>query len=601
MKNKLLIMILLLPIWMGCIYDFPADCEDLDVNSGTTYMGLRSSQIILPSDSEGEVESITIESLRILIFSQGTGSIVTNEMFDVANLPVAVQDQETGEWSVDFSNIVVKTRPGPSIVYVVLNENIMDISGQTLTGALNMVSSVTEMETLMNTPLSYTTPLMVTYDTEGKPVEPPFIMSTFGECIILPGKTEEDPNIADLTGNGQGFELDRTMAKVTIESVSSYPIEGVGAPTTDNVETSYIFILKMGLTNVPMQYLWSPNRPLTNGYPAPVYSGDYQNIDFALEDDSLGYYDRDWGGDITVNIHAYAYKVESKDARIWYTGAGSGINAYSLSKDALDAYILEKGINTNNAYYDSYNGADPPLLILNSGNWLSFVQDLFLDNNYPFLPTYYQLIEPYDLNPVVTGGYWELKKKNISYYIPEHILESSNTPSQSTKLHIKAVKAQLPDTISKEESTDISWNSETWGEWIYAVSPGEVVDQNAINSLWGFERDTILYNGLEYPIIRHYWSSGIRYAYGHAMGTLSGVQFQNITNSSDIKDFYLPIRNTPADPEDYNIYRNHEYRFSVHALEQWDPEPLVSGATNATARSSGPDAPGSMVLRISNE
>ncbi len=101
-------------------------------------------------------------------------------------------------------------------------------------------------------------------------------MSTFDEFDIPPGHPYESPYLADMRGPGEnqkGFELDRTMAKVTIDSISNYPI--TGGPATNNVETSFIFILEMGLVNVPMEYNWSPNRlqttpPNPNPYTVPL-------------------------------------------------------------------------------------------------------------------------------------------------------------------------------------------------------------------------------------------------------------------------------------------------------------------------------------------
>ncbi len=621
MKNKLLILTLLLPLWMGCSYDNADDCIEED--PGSTYMSLRSSQIILPSDSEDEVESITIETLRILVFSKTTGMLVTNKLFSVEDLSLATYDSETGKWSIDFSDMVVETRPGPSIVYVVLNENIMSISGQTLTGALNMISTLTEMQTLVNTPLFYTTPIRVIYDSGGKPVEPPFIMSTFDEFDIEPNRPIDNPYMADLRGPDEslkGFALDRTMAKVTIESVSSYPIEG--GPATNNEETSYIFILKMGLANVPMQYLWSPNRlqptpPNPNPYtvPVPAYTGAYQDIDFGLEDPDLGYYDRDWNGSVRLLINANAYEVqELKDSRIWYTGRGSGSGSYTLNKYELDANLANNFNNVNDqcflSYYSDSDGdgeRDPSPIDLNAGNFLSMVQSLYVnpDPN-AYLPTWYQLIEPYTIQPEMTAAYWSLKQKDISYYVPEHILEDKTNRADATSLHVKAVKAFIPNHITKEQSTHIEWNTTNWGNWEYAVTPGGGefdVTGNAftamMRTIWGYELDTITVNNVPTVIVRHYWSGGLRYRYGVATGVLTGSQFLNITNSTDVMDFYLPVRNTPDNPVDYNIYRNHEYKFSVHALEQWTPG---TSSANATARGSGTDTlESSMVLRMNNK
>lgn len=606
-NNKLLILILLMPLWIGCFNDNPAD--NIKEDPGSTYLSLRSSQIILPSDNEGEMESITIESLRILVFSKETGKLVTNKLFSVGDLNLATYDSTTGNWRIDFSNMVVETKPGLSIVYVVLNESIMSISGQTLTGALNRLSTLTEMQNLVNTPLSYTTPVRVTYGTDGKPQEPPFIMSTFGEFDIPEGMDRNNPYTADLTGINQGFKLDRTMAKVTIDSLSSYPI--VGGPTTNNVATSYIFILKMGLANVPMQYLWSPNRPQTTGYPVPPYNGSFQYVDFALEDPALGYYDRDWNGSVKLLIDADAYEVqELKDSRIWYTGLGSGNGSYTLNKNALDANFASNYNNVSkwcllSSYPDSDGDGDrdPYSIDLNAGNFLAMVQSLYTnpDPN-AYLPTWYELIEPYTIVPEMTGAYWSLKQKNISYYVPEHILEDKTNPAHATSLHVKAVKAFIPNSITKEQSTHITWNTTTWGDWEYAVTPGGgefdvtgAAFAAMMRTIWGYELDTIPVNGVPTVIVRHYWRGGLRYRYGKVTGVLTGSQFLNITNSTDVMDFYLPVRNTPAVPVDYNIYRNHEYKFSVHALEQWSP---LRSATSGTAGNENLPV-GSMVLRNS--
>jgi len=617
MKNIIVLLMVLIPLWVSCIYDMPTDCNEC--KSAETYLGFRSSKITFPV-KDNQPESITLKSLRIIVFSKTTGKVVTNQLFDISEYPPPTAENN---WTVDFSKIVVSTQPGPSIVYVVLNEDVYAVSGTSLTGQLNTLSTLAQMEALVKTPLSYNTPLKVTYKS-GVPDEPPFIMSTFDEFDIPPGHPYESPYLADMRGPGEnqkGFELDRTMAKVTIDSISSYPI--IGGPVTNNVETSFIFILKMGLINVPMQYNWSPNRlqttpPNPNPYTVPpsYYSGAYQKIDFGLEDPTLGYYDRDWNGSILLNINAEAYEVqEAKDTRIWYTGDGKGNNAYSIYKNKLDSNFIA-GTQIANECYQSYytdtdgdGFVDPTPLELNAGNFATEVRKIYSDTTGSnFLPTYYVLIEPYDLNPQVTGGYWSLKDKNISFYVPEHILQDKTSAANTTKLYVKAAKASLPDTISREESTKIVWDETSWEDWIYSVGPGGIDFEkltgvnftNAMKGIHGSILDVITVpsgknKGTHY-IVRHYWSGLIRYHKGHAKGTLQGKKFQNIAGSDYTKDFLLPVRNTPADSIDYNIYRNHEYKFSVHALQQW-----VQGASNAqaTTRNAVDTREENMVLRIS--
>ena len=582
MKKMIFSGILLLSVLAGCIYDEGPDCDN-DTGGGT-YLAVRSSHITFPTanDEGEEAESITLNSLRIIVFSQATGRVVTNKVFDISDhTPPSAEN----DWVVDFSDIVVETKPGQSIVYVILNEDVSAVSGKSLAGELNKLSTLAEMNALVNTPLSYADPLRVEYESDGvTPKEPPFIMSTFGECTIPEGRPIENPYLADLRGPSEGqmgFELDRTMAKVTIESVSNYPMyEG---QETDNVATSYIFILKMGLVNVPMKYLWSPNRPQTDGYPVPAYEGSYQTLDFGLEDPDAGYYDRDWSGNIRLNINADAYEVEElKDSRIWYTGRGSGSDSYSIYKHTLDTNIKNNINNISDKVFPStYPGGIITVLEINHGNFFNFVRDLYAHaTGGDYLPTWYELKEPYTLTPNVTGGYWELTEKNISYYVPEHILSDKTSPTSATKLYVKAATASIPTDITKEMSYNIHWNEATWGEWKYSITPGGTtsITQAQMNALWGYELDTIRHpkTGADLVIIRHYWKGAIRYRNGHATGTLDGVQFANIAGSSDTKEFYLPICNTPVSPVDYNIYRNHEYRFSVHVIEAWGQQTLSS-------------------------
>lgn len=604
MKNKVLLFVTLLA--------FATSCTFVDTNSPVgepepddTYMSLRSSQIYLPTDitdSEGAVESITIESLRIMVFSKTTGKVVTNKLFDISGLPTAVKDPDTGDWVVDFSNIKVTTKPGPSIVYVVLNENIMSISGQTLTGALNAISTIAGMQTLVNTPLSYTNPLRVVYGTDGKPIEPPFIMSTFDEIIIPPNQPEETPFIADLRGPSEtqkGFELDRTMAKVTLQSISSNP-RYPGEPT-NNVETSYIFILKVGLVNVPTQYLWSPNRLQTTppadptyAVPMPAYTGSYQTIDFGLEDPVLGYYDRIWNGSITATATAPVTWTATGSGEVYKIANNAGGGSYGTITNDNDAYGYGKPLPANlatmtdaeiKAYKEiNFNS------IVNSGNFLDYMNTIFLaggTGGFTFSDVTFG--DEANVTANINPAYWQLKQEKISYYVPEHILENKASTEKSTKLHVKAVIAKLPDINSLVPELDpnkIVWS----GDFSFPV----MSDYDLIRLL----KSRLCQTGKNAGKYLYYWDiSGFK---GTRQGTIT-QDFENIefdvTNSENIKDFYLPIYNTPTpeNPVDYNIYRNHEYKFSVHALEQWSP---LRSATSGTAGNENLPV-GSMVLRNS--
>ncbi len=559
MKNKALLFVLLLSFATSCVFT--------DVNSPVgepepddTYMSLRSSQIMLPPEV-GDVESITIESLRIMIFSKATGRLITNKLFDISDLPLTTKDPDTGYWIVDFSDIVVATKPGESIVYVVLNENIMSVSSQTLTGALNMISTIADMQTLVNTPLSYTNPLRVVYDANGKPIEPPFIMSTFDEFDISPNMPKENPYIADLRGlneSTKGFALDRTMAKVTLESISSYP-RYTGDPT-NNLETSYIFILKVGLVNVPMQYLWSPNRLNTtppvsppSSPVLPAYSGAYQTIDFGLENTTTGYYDRTWNGSITATATANVEWTQYGKGNIYKIEDNAGVKSYGTDINQAIPYDTPQPTNWNK--------------IINSGNFMDFLMAYFSDGggqdfdlgNIEFSNT--------QITPLVTPDYWILNEKNISYYVPEHILSDKTNSTNATKLHVRASIASMPDFNPDDvhfSEDEVNWEMENGQiKWTYMTITENFLRQS--------------FRSAPHPTVpgkyMYYWTGNSfwRKARGTVTLDLGNVDFAHITDGDKIKDFYLPIQNTPTieTPTDYNIYRNHEYKFSVHVLKQW--------------------------------
>lgn len=551
MKNKIFLLLVIQLLFAASCSKSDYDTSDSEPDTGGTYVGLSSTQIILPPTVTGdEVESITLESLRIIIFSKASGKVVTNEKFDISDLSLAQKIDD--KWIVNFENIVVATKPGPSIVYVVLNENIMSISQQTLTGSLNMISTLAEMEDLVNTPLNYTNPLRVQYGVDGKPIEPPFIMSTFDEFDIEAEKTITNPYIADLSGPSEGlkgFELDRTMAKVTLDSVSSYP-RYVG-DITNNIQTSFIFILKMGLVNVPTQYMWSPNRvqttpPDPNPYPNPVppYSGTFQTLDFGLENTITGYYDRTWNGSISAKVTAKVVWRQYGTGDIYKVAKNNGVNSYG----------------TNIAQAVPYAAGDPP--DVNHGNFVNFLELYFANGGGAGFDlgniTYSNPV----VTPVIVGDYWVLNEKNISYYVPEHILTDKTSPTDATKLYVKASIASMPDfdpsNVSYTQS-DIVWDgggASNTPQWTFPLDINNIIDDAYHEVQIGSSSNYM-----------HVWS-GTDF-YREASGTievdLSNADFVHITDGN-IKDFYLPIRTTSTD---YNIYRNHEYKFSVHALEQW--------------------------------
>ncbi|MBP6175763.1 MAG: hypothetical protein KA437_05900, partial [Fermentimonas sp.] len=565
----------------------------VEIKPSSTYISLRSSQITLPDDG-AEVESITLNSLRILVFDKTSGQIVTNKKFDIET--VTAVEQTDGSWVADFSDFVAPTNPGQSVVYAVLNEDVSEVSGQSLKTFLDEVTTLTGMQTLVNTPLTYI-PLRVVYDTTGKPIEPPFVMVAYDEFDIPANRPITDPFEADLRGLGgdsKGFAVDRTMAKVTISRVTSEPYMGyVG--TTDNVKTSYIFILEMGLVNVPQTYLWSPPD---YSDPTKYYQGVYQSFPFDILPQDTKYYSRDWtGGDIEASATANVTWTQTgqTDKRIYKVQDNNGVNSYSTT------------FNPN----VTFTGTSPTG---NQGNFPTFMQTYFADG----AGTGFNLGDLEFTNtkvtPTVTGAYWTLEEENISYYIPENILQTKTSPTNSTKLHVKAAIASIEIDAT---NVDFDQDSVKWvmsGNQILWTYPSSTEYTNLVTDAFHFysknrydaeggvikpEYIDVLDPGSRYI---HFWDGSVfwRKATGTVSTTLVNPDFSKIDNSNYKQDFYLPIRNNVSvgDPADYNIYRNNEYKFSVHVLEQW-PLSAPSGApSQSSTRSAWEDPNQSMVLRI---
>ena len=588
MKNKILIPAILLSFFFtGCFTDVPGNLEK--TNEDETYLSFNSTPItVVRATGTSANESITLNSLRVLVFSDredDRGDIITNRYFAISNTQIS-RDATTGSWMVDFSNILVPTRPGPSIVYVVLNEDVGVVSGQSLTAALEGISNIGEMHTLVNTPLGYT-PIRVTYNTEtGLPVEPPFIMVTYDNFDIEPNRHADNPFMADLRGpsdSSNGFAMDRTMAKVTIENVTNRSMDGTPVLDDQKLATSYVFINKMGLINVTKQYMWSPNRfpvedPLTpdNPYPAPIPSYDtnlgYHTIDFGLENAEL-FYERTWDGSISAHITANVTWRQYGTGNIYKVSNSAGVNSYG----------------TGNPYPFDY-GTTPNV---NEGNFRNYLLTYFESGMGGGFDTGNITYTNPVITPQVTGGYWDINERNISYYVPEHILSTNTDPTNATKLYVKASVARLPYINEIEFSynqDDVQWTMEGGDiKWYYPP----------INEMLNGQSLTSLFQVAPHPTVSGKYMHFIpgSFAWREATGTINmnvtGLQFVQSEGGSS-QEFYLPIRNAPESPNDYNIYRNHEYKFSVHVLNLW---PRAQATRSAVSK--GLEG-GCMVLRYND-
>lgn len=252
----------------------------------------------------------------------------------------------------------------------------------------------------------------------------------------------------------------------------------------------------------------------------------------------------------------------------------------------------------------------------NEGNFPKYLIEYFKTGNAGEEYTGDLDIPAQNLNFNVTGAPWTLNEKNISYYIPENII------GESTKLHVKAAIASIDfaSTVSFTED-QVDWVMKgNDKDWIYPAD--DVAFANVVTNAFRFiSKKHVIYNDVTKEVFfdeskinvsdgapyYHFWDA--TFFWREARGTVSvseaGLEFSDPSKSDNIKDFYIPIQNTTKNTDgtetpngDYNIYRNNEYKFSVHVLKQW-PLSAPSGAPNQSAtRSASQDPNQSMVLRI---
>jgi hypothetical protein len=211
----------------------------------------------------------------------------------------------------------------------------------------------------------------------------------------------------------------------------------------------------------------------------------------------------------------------------------------------------------------------------------------------------------------VGGAIWTLNDTPMSFYVPEHIL-SNNSVDNAKSLYVKAAQVTAksiaqsgferpagvadgdpswtltPFSIPQYKSADQSKYSDGWIRE-QAIVSGTNTDPLA---LWSFE--LVEKGGVTYVL--HYWTTGAtRWRYLDAEGVMD-FDFQNISTAAIVdygvkETFTMPVSNagfTDGNAADFNIYRNREYHFSLHATR---------ALQGVTVRSAGIGQPHFMALK----
>ena len=549
-------------------------------------------------------ETLLVNTIRVIMFT-ANGSYITHGLHRFPNGGRLFTGSNNNEIVIDSSgsdiDFVIPTVSGMSEVFVILNEEVLRSNGTSLTSALSSIKDLQSPRDALLALLAEPLP----YD-ELIREEPSFVMfTTRNDFDVPPNRQYDNPYLLDFTG----MPLVRPMARVTITGVSSELIDNLSPPRSDAqwIEASRIFILEMGLKNVPNRYSWTnpswiPNVN-TDFHPTLYFNRQDEIFHQDNPADNIRYYSRSWNGNMTITVTENGRVRQTqrlRDGRIWLTESSAGSTSYSANRSDLDVNLTNKwSANTGGRSPLQPHTWDNNVVQLNSGNFALFFAEFqrqfndlgFNDDNF-FPPTFEFLDTDQKYVTNVDPGDWWLNAPEMSFYIPENRLASN-----ATTLYIRAARASFPTIIKGFEidlDNDVHWDT----GWTYSETSGGsgfiATTQAQRDALWGYEPCTFVDSqGITHYIIRHFWDFGlVRWRDGYFIDNNFVLTPQNfpdiefkVTPTDEVRTFIIPIA------DDNITLRNHEYRFSVHATHPWWNE---SDFINSTV-------PGSGVLRSTSD
>ena len=580
MRHTVLIQKLLLALlWTSCLRDEISDYSGFPTKSeADTYI---STRLVLGL-SVGE--TIRVTTIRVVIFT-AAGEYITHRVHRFPN-GGSVFTYDNGI-IIDGSDFLsIPTVSGQSEVFVIVNEDVSPALSIALDGTKTASSPMQYLQTMLSKPIEYERLL---------DEEPPFIMFVRGSFNVAEGYRFDDPfvlNFTNIPSSGSEcrlhppVQLVRSMAKVTITGITSEMMCGEIDDRCNDImkEVSRIFVLDMGLKNVPTQFWISPNWT-----DVPSFRNFSFGADAVFAEDNIPYFSRSWEGDMSITILADGRVRQTqrlRDGRLWWDGRTAGVGAFSF-----DRAIMDRAVNAANNMNGFRDAARATIAQRNNPTFVPIFPDYNEGNffvlyssglNRPinpddFLPPTFEFLNAGDKVLVnVTGDNWELNTENLSFYIPEHLLANTGN---ATSLYITATRASLPTVIKGYEicfDADVTWDT----NWQHSQSSGGQViaggggiTREMLERAWGWEFDEIQdARGVTHIVVRHYFDLGL-------LRWRDGTFTRRIDITRD-DDPDIDFKVTPKDQaeavtfvipiaDDFRTHRNHEYRFSIHATHPW--------------------------------
>ena len=543
------------------------------------------ARVVVPG---GDTESLTVNTVRFLVFNSEGLCVDKTDAIPVTANNIEIENATTGHHekqyviSVETDLEINKLMNGRKTyrVYAIVNETMGgDITGvlsTDFTNSLKNVSTETDLNIIMNQGRQFT--FNAFNDISVQDNEPAFIMCGMAELVY---NVDNATDPISIIINEEG--IDRSMAKVTIESISS------GGVNNENV--SRLFVTSIGFVNLP-NYVYVKEGVVANNFL------ELSTLDEKFRNNETLSYDRNWDGNFSAG-YTFEATLRQTMGGVYYQGDNNvstgGNESYTIFppygagnlNDGKDAVISPGGgmigkYKAGPASLLSGNKTDNYLVTeVNCGNFVDFINSVTGDAiSGSTTPSVRDMT--YDITVTTEPDAWDFTLE-ASYYIPENL--SANYTGLKIEMVIGTPYIEEPDAEEIEKMCKDQWQG--GGDWNLSGIQAWLDSYGGAKPPFTRTEYGMINNVMKYYYVnKDFAEAGWREqkVNGAVPNYFKGKEF-TIGNQSKRLSFIVPIAvNKDANGiTNNNVYRNHEYKVSIIASQEAYKAIETYGSATATA------------------
>lgn len=510
------------------------------------------ARVVVPGKGTDEIttENLNIETVRFLLFNNETGLFLqkTSPISVTLDMVTIDTNKSPHQYVINVeADLTVKKEMANSatyLVYAILNEemggNITGVTSTNISNRLDNINHVSDLVKLMSEPLPFTFDANNVIDPKAD--EPTFIMYGSGTLTNLAGTSDTPLNIViDESG------LDRSMAKVTIESISSNG--------NYSYEISKLFITGIAFENLPKSI------SIDKDYSTMPEYHDIEDTNLSDNTNLFanGFFTREGGGDFQVDVNYTATLKQTFAGLFWQSDklTGQGSKQYTVfGPEYKGDGFTDEITNTYRGKATLFTGNNlPESLQINEGNYPAFFKSLDPALIGSLTTPYLEKFEPV---PVVKVNPTPWSLSIGSYYIPENKTINKTYLIIDVSIGEPLIKTPSADSEEfndiKQECLD-NWNAtdDDW-EFIEGDNPNTFYKR-----LWKTEGNTDYY----WYVNDNISASVTQRVTGTLENYFKGKEFV-LSNDSKTKRFRIPVASSVGGDAE-SVYRNHEYKLTIEA------------------------------------